>query len=269
VAALDHWSAVTSDPGQRRWVLTVARLADSDPTGWCARARDPAVRENPAALTEVIDTAPVADQPPQLLLALDKHLKPDSSEQLPFLRRVQRAHPGDFWANLTLGDALLRRFQLAEAIRYFQAAVAIRPQVALGYGRLGLALGSAGRIEEGVESDRRAVDIEPGSAGTRFFLAHALSRLGRHDEAIHHLQVAVRLDPDRADLRTTLGNALAVRGRYAEALDLYREAAALDTKNPSTRSLIRSVLVQLGRGEEPRVAWQTALDAGPPEHDAW
>jgi tetratricopeptide (TPR) repeat protein len=269
VAALDHWSAVTREPGQRRWVLTVARLADPDSTSWRARARDPAVRENPAAIAEVIDTAPVADQPPQLLLALDKHLKPDSPEQLPFLRRVQRAHTGDFWANLTLGDALLRRFQLAEAIRYYQAAVAIRPQVALGYGRLGLALGSAGRIEEGVESYRRAVDIEPGSAGTRFFLAHALPRLGRHDEAIHHLQVAVRLDPDGADLRTTLGNILAVRGRYAEALDVYRKAAALDPKNPSTRHQVRSILVQLGRGEEARAAWQTALDAGPPEHDAW
>jgi serine/threonine-protein kinase len=269
VAALDHWSTVTRDPGHRRWVLTVARLADPDSTGWRARARDPAVRENPAALAEVIDTATVAEEPPQLLLALDKHLKPDGPERLSFLRRVQRAHPGDFWANLTLGDALMARFQLAEAIRYFQAAVAIRPQVALGHVRLAFVLGSAGRIEEGVESNRRAVDIEPGSPGTRFLLAWAVSRLGRHDEAIHHLQAAVRLKPDEATFRTTLGNTLAVRGRYAEALDQYREAAALDPKNPSPRSLVRSILVQLGRGEEARAAWQTALDADPPEHDAW
>src|SRR5262249_24458036 len=157
----DHWSAVTRDLGQRRWVLAVARLADPDPTGWRARARDPAVRENPTALAEVIDTATVADQPPQLLLALDKHLKPDSPERFRFLRGVQRAHPGDFWANLTLGVALLPRFQLTEAIRYYQAALAIRPQVALGHVRLGFVLCSAGRIEEGVESYRRAVDIEP------------------------------------------------------------------------------------------------------------
>jgi serine/threonine-protein kinase len=268
VAGLDHWSAVTPDPGQRRWVLTVARLADPDPRGWRVRARDPAVRENPAALAEVIDTAPVADQPLQLLLALDKHSKLISPERLLFLRRVQREHPGDFWANLTLGDALMARFQLAEATRYYQAAVAIRPEVTLGYVMLGLALGSAGRIEEGAESYRRAVDLEPGHPGTRFFFARALSSLGRHDEAIHHLQVAVRLESD-ATVRTTLGNILAARGRYAEALDLYREAAALDPKNPSTRSQERSILVQLGRGEEARAAWKTALDAGPPEHDAW
>src|SRR5262245_48048874 len=271
VAALDHWSAVTEDPDQRRWVLTVARLADTnpDPTGWRARAREPAVREKPAAPSEVIDTAPVADQPPQLLLALDKYLKPASPERVPFLRRVQRAHPGDFWANLTLGDALLVPFQPPEAIRYYQAAVAIRPQVALGYHRLGFALGSAGRIEEGVEAYLRTVDIESGSAGPRFLLAWSLSHLGRHDEAIHHLQVAVRLEPDSADLRTTLGKTLAVRGRYAEALDHYRRAAALDPKNTSTPRQVRSILMQLRRGEEVRAAWQTVLDADPPEHDAW
>src|SRR5262249_29875253 len=31
----------------------------------------------------------------------------------------------------------------------------------------------------------------------------------------------------------------------------------------------RSILVQLGRGEEARAVWQTALEADPPEHDAW
>jgi serine/threonine-protein kinase len=269
VAALDHWSAVTRDPDHRNWVLTVARLADRDPTGWRARARDPAVRENPAALAEVIDTAPVADQPPQLLLALDKHLKPDSPERLPFLRRVQRAYPGDFWANLTLGDALLARFQLAEAIRYYQAAVAIRPQVALGYVRLGFALGTADRIEEGVESYRRAVDLEPDSAGPRYLLARNLSRLGRHDEAIHHLQAAVRLTPNEAMFHSFLADVLKVQGRYAEALDQYREAAALDPKNSSNRSEVRATLVQLGRADEAWAAWQTALEAGPPEHDEW
>src|SRR5262249_37448001 len=154
------------------------------------RARDPAVRDNPAALAEVIDTAPVADQPPQLLLALDRQLNPSSPERLPFLRRIQQAHPGDIWANLTLGNVLGvqgqgHQHQPAEAVRYYQAAVAVRPQAALGYYRLGVVLCLTGRVEEGVESCRRAANLEPDSASARFFLAKALSDLGRHDEATH------------------------------------------------------------------------------------
>ena len=81
-------------------------MADPDPTGWRDRARDPAIRTDEAALVEVIKTAPVADQSVPLFLALDRQLNPDSKERLPFLKRIQQAHPGDFWVNLTLGDVL-------------------------------------------------------------------------------------------------------------------------------------------------------------------
>src|SRR5262249_12086133 len=190
VAALDHWSGLTRDPDRRRWVLGVARLADTDPdpTGWRARARDPNVRENPAALAEVIaevnTTARAADQPVQLLLALDKHLEYNSPERLPFLRRVQQAHPGDFWANYTLGQMLCFMVlppQRAEGIRYYQAAVAIRPQVVVGYIQLATVLFSVGRVEEGLEWLRRAAAVDPASAAAHFALAHALWGVGRYD----------------------------------------------------------------------------------------
>jgi serine/threonine-protein kinase len=140
VAALDQWSGLTRDDGRRDWALRVARRADPDPdpTGWRDRARAPDVRGNRAALAEVIDTARAADQPPQLLLALAYHLPFDSPEQLRFLRRIQQAHPGEFWVNVELGARL--RLQPAEAVRYYQAAVAIRPQVGFGYIQLGLML---------------------------------------------------------------------------------------------------------------------------------
>jgi serine/threonine-protein kinase len=271
VAALDHWSAETRDPHRRRWVLTVARLVDTDPdpTGWRARARDPDVRETPAALTEVIRTAPSDDQPTQLLLALAKQSKFDSPERLPLLRRIQQAHPGDFWANLELADVYEKRNQAGEAIRFYQAAVAIRPQVAVGHLRLGHYLCSIGRVEEGVECSRRAVDLDRTAVTPRLELADSLEVLGRYDEAIHHFQAAVHLQPDRAQLRVFLGDSLEVRGRHDEALDQYRRAVALTPKDPFARNKLRSVLVRQGRGEEERTAWQTALDADPPDHDAW
>jgi serine/threonine-protein kinase len=156
-----------------------------------------------------------------------------------------------------------------EAIRYYQAAVAIRPKEAHGYFHLGSALCSSGRVDEGVEHYWRALDLEPDSTLIRFVLARALSSLGRHDEAIHHLQNAVGLNPNGALLRTNLGNSLEARGRHAEALGQYRQAAALDPNKLFTRNEVRRLLVQLGSAEEARVAWQAALNADPPEHDAW
>src|SRR5262249_57554688 len=110
-------------PG-RVWVVEVARRADPGPTGWRDRARDPDLRNDQAALAELIKAAPVADESVPLLLALSNQLKPENKERLAFLKRIQQAHPADFWANMTLGKVLeWREKNPAEAIRYYQAAV--------------------------------------------------------------------------------------------------------------------------------------------------
>jgi serine/threonine-protein kinase len=271
VATLDHWSVITTDRLCRRWVLSVARRADPDPdpTGWRTRARDPAVRADKAALVEVVKTAQVADQPVTLLLALARDLAFDGPEQLAFLTRIQRAHPGDFWANRKLADVLVERHQPGEAIRYCQAAVASRPQIALGYQQLGSALMTAGRTEEAVEQFRRAVDIDPTAVFSHQLLALALFGLGRQDEAIEQLRVAIGLNPKASGLHTLLGHFLEATGRSAKALSHYRQAVALDPKGGHAQNRLRALLVQQGRAEEARVAWQRSLEANPPELDAW
>jgi eukaryotic-like serine/threonine-protein kinase len=269
VAALDHWSAITVDSRCYRWVLSVARQADPDPTGWRDRARDPAVLADRAALVEVIKTAPVADQSVPLLLALAKRLTFDSPERLPFLTRIQQAHPDDFWANFTLASVLSSRNQPAEAVRYYQAAVAIRPRIAPAYFQFGLALSTAGRTEEAVEQYRRAVDIDPTHGLSQHGLAGTLFQSGRQDEAIEQLRVAIRLNPNARSLHSHLAYFLETTGRYAEALHHRRQAAALDPKAWDAQTGVRALLVRLGRGEEVRADWQRSLEADPPEHAAW
>ena len=249
----------------------MARRADRDPdpAGSRTRARDPEVLKDPAALDEVIRTAPAADESVQLLLALERRLTYDSPERLPFLRRIQQARPGDFWANLRLADVLHQRKQPAEAIRYYQAAVAIRPGIALGYNKLGMVLLFTGRTEEAVEPFRRAVDLEPKAVSNHLWLAVALSQSGRHDGAIEHLRAAIGRNPNEPGLHSTLGSFLEYAGRYAEALPHYRQAVALAPNDTVDQNRLRALLVRQGRGEEARVAWQTALEANPPGHDAW
>ena len=119
VDALDHWSANAVDPRNRPWILDVARRADPDLTGWRDRARDPELRKKPAALVEVIRTARVAERSVPLFLALDRQLDPRDPERLQFLKKVQQAHPDDFWANTydagQRGDGARRESTLAAA----------------------------------------------------------------------------------------------------------------------------------------------------------
>jgi serine/threonine-protein kinase len=136
VAALDDWAVSVTDQVRRRWLLEVARRADPDPEGWRDRARDPRAWEDGRALAELADMAPVAGRSVQLLLALGERWRATGADATGFLRRVQREHPADFWANFTLANALKYR-NAGEAISYFRVALAIRPRAAIASYNLG------------------------------------------------------------------------------------------------------------------------------------
>ena len=221
------------------------------------------------ALVELIRTTPVADQSVPLFLALDKQLNPGSKERLPFLNRIQQAHPGDYWANLTLGDVLMREGRVKEAIRYYQASVSIRPRMPLGYEKLAQALSMAGRKKEAIGPFLEAVNLEPTGVFSYMGLAQALGDLGRQDEAIDRLQVAIGSSPNASILYAVLGHYLAEKGQLLEALIPERKAAALAPENPLRQHVLRSLLTRLGRGDEARVAWQTTLEVKPSRHDVW
>ncbi|HEV3023205.1 MAG TPA: protein kinase, partial [Pirellulales bacterium] len=164
VAALDDWAACTRDPLRQSWVLEVARQADRDATGWRTRARDPEIRKDDTALADLIATATITGQSVPLLLSLAAHQKASGADPIPFLTRVQQAHPGDFWANLSLAEALKEKNNLSEAIRFYQAAVALRPDAAVIYDNLGLALALLGRMDEADKQFRKASSIDPTAA---------------------------------------------------------------------------------------------------------
>ena len=189
----------------------------------------------------MIEAAPIADESVTLLLALDMQMDASSKARFPYLQRIQQAHPGDFWVNLALANVVGREDDL-EAMRYYQAVVSIRPQMALGHDCLGKALLRVGRIEEAVVSLRRAADLDPNSIRCVRLLVQHLSKLGRNDEAIDRLGTAIRLNPDAPILRADLGRILEADGRHAEAIAQLRQAIALQPRNLNFQRQFRDLL---------------------------
>ena len=136
VSALDDWAACAADGRRRAWVLMVARRADPD--AWRDRARDPAVWEDPAALARLAGSAPVADQPLSLLVALGERLQAVGGDGTGFLSRVRQAAPDDFWVNLVLGNAFREQGDAGAAANCYQQAIKVRKDSAVAYNNLGL-----------------------------------------------------------------------------------------------------------------------------------
>jgi serine/threonine-protein kinase len=268
IAALDDWAICTTDAKRRAWLLDVVRHADPDAASWRERLLDPAVWENPAALSELTRTAPVAGLPVSLLLALGDQLRAVGGDSVPFLKRVQGEHPTDFWANLILGNAMVQWAPL-EAGGYYRAALASRPGAAVGYCVVGDALRIQKLLDEAIDYYEKAIRIDANYARAYSNIGLALEDQGRTDEAIDYYEKSLRLDPDYPWAHHNLGNALRVKGRLDEACDHYQQVVRLDPNNREVQVRIRSVLLRQGRGRELQVSWRKALDAGPREHDAW
>jgi serine/threonine-protein kinase len=268
MAALDDWAVCAAGKDRRDWLLAVARKADSDPEGWRDRIRDPASWEDKAALVELAGGVPVGKQPVSLLLALGERLENAGGDAPAFLKRVQSEHPADFWANLVLGDALLGTAPL-EAAGYYRAALAGRPEAAVGYAALGDAFNGQRLRDEATRYYRWAVKIDPTYARGHTNLGNILRDVGLVDEAIACYHRALEADPDYAwahhDLATTLRDA----GRRDEAMEHYRCFVALDPSNSHVANIVRADLVWRGRGEEVRREWKRTLESNPPAHDVW
>jgi hypothetical protein len=100
---------LTEDARRQAWLLGVVRL--SDPDDWRDRFRDPKVWRDRAALQALAeellrDEAQLAKQSPQLLGALANAMVARNAAAIPLLAAAQARHPGDFWLNFTLGNAL-------------------------------------------------------------------------------------------------------------------------------------------------------------------
>jgi tetratricopeptide (TPR) repeat protein len=236
VDALDDW-AVTLRPGPRlNWVLGVARLADPD--AWRDRVRNAKVWTNRAALSRLAqqalarlaEGAPNGRVPSRFVgfLALRLYWLRGDAEAL--LRAAQRRLPGDFWVNFQLGNALYAQKRVAEAIGFFRAALAVRPDAPPVHNNLGNALKTQGRRGEAMGEYRRAIALDPKLPQAHYNLGNALSDQGHLRAAVAEYRRAIALDPKDPDAHTGLGNALHNQGKLSAAVTEYHRAIALDPK---------------------------------------
>ena len=247
VAALDDWAACATDRDQQAWVLAVVRQADPDP--WRDRVRDPATWDDPAALRELADRAPVAGQSPQLLAVLGARLARQETRCRGFpgargvglprrllgerrdgqcaLRSVQlrarrsgttarpwRCGPRRFLSATPSATCISVMQRWDGAIAEYEQAVRLDPENAWCHNRLGFTLAwKGGRDDEAIAQFREAIRLDANIGWSHYFLAIALERKGRLDEAVDEFREAARLLPEkRAECEAAPARAAAETG---------------------------------------------------------
>ncbi len=269
-AALVEWAGAQAlirgwnDP-TRNQLLALAHAAN--PEDWGNQVRAALYQDDPEVLKELAASKQTADLPPSTLVPLGIALRRRGASQqaLALIRQAQRNYPGDFWVNYELGYQL-REVGPAhgdEAIRFFTAALALRPGSATVHNSLGVALGDRGRFEEAIAEYQEAIRLKKDYANAYNNLGVALWARGRQEEAIEKYQEALRLQMDLADAHNNLGNALRARGRLQEAIAEFEEAIRLKPNFAKAHSNLGIALWARGRQEEAIARFQLAIRLKP------
>jgi tetratricopeptide (TPR) repeat protein len=205
-----------ANPQALKWHRAVGKHA-AELGPWWGEVSDALNARHWSKLNRLVEKVKMEDHPPALLVLLG-HILPPSNvpAKLEFLRRVQNAYPGDFWANVQFALALgvtdpARR---EEAIRCYYAAQALRPDNPGVYYNLGLAFIHKDDLSHAAAAWHKAIRLKPQYTAARenllrtswkqFNLGLDLKKQGRHQEAIAAFRQGIEFNPNDAQARNYL-----------------------------------------------------------------
>jgi eukaryotic-like serine/threonine-protein kinase len=164
-------------------LLAVLDQADDD--DWRRRLRETLRRDyDPREQQSLLRAPEAVDQPPLIFggvayAILKRGTAAGDARAL--LREAQQRNPEDLWINLYQGNSLLAE-RPQEAVGYFRAAVASRPESSQAHIMLGRALHDGGDTDAAIAAFRKAIPLTSNRAGARD-LARALAPSGGLPEA--------------------------------------------------------------------------------------
>jgi serine/threonine-protein kinase len=270
VGALEDWAICAVDSQRRSWLLELASRCDPDSSGWWPSVCRLECWDDVDLLAELAANPPKGGPSMSAMLAVGERLRVLRKDVAAstLLRQVQQDHPGEFWPNLMLGEAL-NYSDAPEAEHFFRAALAARPEAAVAYNSVGDSLAIQRKYASAIEYYRKALAIEPNYARAQGNLAQALESLGQYDDAIQAADRTLRLDSNYAWAHFAMAGALKSLGRFDEALSHYAIIYRDVPWAPNVLQEYVGTLVQVGRSEEARALWKRSLDDNPTSFEAW
>jgi len=130
---------------------------------------------------------------------------------------------------------------LNDAIREYEAAIALNPNYARAHNALGNLYKDLGRVDEQIQEYKIALTINPDFAEAHFNLGNLYKDLGRVDEQIQEYKIALTINPDFAEAHYNLGVAYVEQGRLSEAIHEFEQALQIKPDYDLARQALNSL----------------------------
>jgi tetratricopeptide (TPR) repeat protein len=146
-------------------------------------------------------------------------------------RQFGIAQDGDAKTWFGQGNDALRKGNATDAVHDFQEFLRLEPDSAEGYFNLGLALQSAGQLNDSLVALRKAASLQPGLHGVRLFTGIVNYKLNHLSVAHDELVSETRLEPRNAAGWMWLGVVELAQEHAEAAAAALDKAVALDPTN--------------------------------------
>lgn len=165
---------------------------------------------------------------------------------------------------IVLSVATYRRNALWESkISMWEDVVGKSPSLVYPRNNLGIAYVEAGRIDDAMRQFEAALAIEPDHATAQSNLGVLYAQRGRLDEAMLAFRAALRSDPELADAQNNLGLVYLAKGAFGEAEQSFRAAMRIDPGYAKAHYNLGVLFERQGRSDEAAAAFRTALRIDP------
>ena len=166
------------------------------------------------------------------------------------------------------GARLIHQGRQGEAIPLLQRSVKLDPSVWASHHDLGVAMTTAGLLEQAIEPFAVALRLNPGLAGAHNYLAYVFDSLGQESNAMASYEAAVALQPNLVTAQMRLGMLYLTRSRNAEAAAAFRAAASAAPGTRMARIAEACALEASGACDEALAAARTTVEAYPEDAEA-
>jgi tetratricopeptide (TPR) repeat protein len=160
-------------------------------------------------------------------------------------------------AHAVLGQIAFMSWQWREAEQSLRKAVALDPSNEYAREKYAFFRAARGRPEEGVEQMVKVRELDPLSPAAAFSTATALQYVRRYDEALAESERALRLDSVNPIVHVVHGRVLAALGRFDEAKQAFASAVGTGLGSDYLRAEIASADAGAGRRREALVVAQS------------
>jgi serine/threonine-protein kinase len=273
-AALDGWAEARrrlgKDAPSSQPLVAVARVLDPHPLRDRLRASwgRPVTPELQAELRQLAESIDVKAESPATLeaLALSLHRSQLHDAALRIMRDGQYAHPDDFWLTFDAGTERHMRKDYGGAVRYYSAAVSLRPRSAAAHNNLGYALSKQGKVDEAIAEFRKAIELGPDNPRAHGSLGCLLCDKQDFDGALTEFRKVIAINSNDSIAHydyCNLGLALRNKGDLEGAVAAYRKAVGLAPKSAWAHYQLGYTLQQGGDMDGACVAFRKAIALDP------